>query len=64
MITQSEFAELVKDVFSNYIPKVKQSERNVFVEALIDEMVENGFEFEEDLADTDDFPSDEDGGFF
>lgn len=51
MITEAYFEELLKDLFSEYLPKVKGVERKEFVAALIDEMKAQEFEFEEPFED-------------
>lgn len=50
MITDVYFYELVKELFLEYLPKVKSSERKEFTSALLDELQANGFEFEEEPA--------------
>lgn len=62
MITEAYFEELVKDLFSEYLPKVKGAERKEFTAALIDELKAQDFEFEEPLEDEEAFldPIDED----
>jgi hypothetical protein len=47
MITEAYFEELVKDLFSEYLPKVKAAERKEFVAALLDELKAQDIEFEE-----------------
>lgn len=47
MITEDYFKDLMKDLFSEYLPKVKAGERNEFIAALLDELQANDFEFEE-----------------
>jgi hypothetical protein len=48
MITQSYFEELIKELFTEYLSKVKASERKDFVAALVDELKANDVEFEDD----------------
>lgn len=37
-MTKEEFMEMGTDVFTDYLPKIKASERKAFLEALLDEM--------------------------
>jgi len=48
MITETYFYDLVKELFLEYLPKVKSSERKEFAAALLDELQSNGFEFEDE----------------
>ncbi len=54
MITEEYFEELVKDLFLEYLPKVKGAERKEFTAALLDELKSNDIEFEEPREDEDD----------
>jgi len=54
MITEEYFEELVKDLFLEYLPKVKSAERKEFTAALLDELKANDIEFEESRENEDD----------
>ena len=49
MMTEEYFLELIKELFLEYLPKVRSSDRKEFASALLDELQSNGFEFEEPL---------------
>lgn len=55
MITEAYFDELVKDLFSEYLPKVKAAERKEFTAALLDELKAQDFEFDEPMETEEDF---------
>lgn len=55
-MTREEFLEVGTDVFSEYLPKLKASERKAFLEAFLDELVardEISVEGEEDETGAD-----------
>lgn len=53
MITETYFCDLVKELFLEYLPKIKGADRKDFTVALLDELKSNGIEFEESLEDLD-----------
>lgn len=54
MITESFFIDIIKDLFSEYLPKSKSEARKEFTLALLDELKSHGFDFEEEAV-SDDF---------
>jgi len=54
-MTEAHFEELVKDLFAEYLPKVKGTERKEFIAALLDELKANDVEFEEPFENEEDY---------
>jgi hypothetical protein len=53
MISEEYFLELVKDLFLEYIPSTKASQRRDFSVALLEELKSNGMDFEVETGDID-----------
>lgn len=60
MITKELLNQLLRDLFADFLPKVKSAERKEFTAALIEELEAIGLEFEESYEETDLFDSLED----
>lgn len=50
-MTRTEFIELTKDLFEEYLPKVSKADRKSFIEAQLGELEDAGLEIEEDYED-------------
>jgi hypothetical protein len=48
MITSTEFTDLAKDLFEEYLPKVSKTDRNSFIQALMAELQDVGLNIEDD----------------
>lgn len=64
-MTREDFLEVGTDVFSEYLPKIKASERKQFLEALLDELVvremlalDDDAEVSDDVSLFDDYDND------
>lgn len=50
-ITEEYFVDIVKELFSEYLPKVTAVDRNDFIAALMEELRANGVDFIEPTDD-------------
>lgn len=54
-ISSEYFSDVVKELFLEYLPKIKAADRKTFTEALIQELEGMEVEFEHDYEDSEDF---------
>lgn len=59
-MTKSEFRETAEEVFAELLPKVKGADRAEFINELVTELQDRGFEIEDDEEEDSEDDSDDD----